>query len=159
MDTQRLTTQRLAIIPQTQAETLAMVEAMRPEDRVHVSPAWLALVNGPPELGHWAYGFSVTGKTGGEKIGTAGFKGPPVGGVVEIAYAVEAAHRGKGYASEIAAALTGYALSFAEVKSVRAHTAVDGIASQRALARAGFSFTGDVVDPEDGPVKRFDYVP
>jgi hypothetical protein len=39
---------------------------------------------------------------------------------------------------------------------VCAHTLPDGIASQRALLKAGFQRTGEVVDPEDGLVWRFE---
>lgn len=132
-----------------------MVDAMTREDRAQVSDAWLALVRGPEERARWGFSFAAMSATG-ETIGSGGFKGPPEDGVVEIAYGVQPAHRGKGYASEIAAALTDYALSRPEVMVVRAHTLAEGMASQRALARAGFAYVGEVIDPEDGPVTRFE---
>jgi RimJ/RimL family protein N-acetyltransferase len=76
--------------------------------------------------------------------------------VVEIAYAVEPQWQGMGYATEMAAALTAYALSRDDVSLVRAHTLVDGIASQRVLAKCGYRNVGEVVDPEDGTVLRFE---
>ncbi len=39
---------------------------------------------------------------------------------------------------------------------MRAHTLPDGIASQRVLLKAGFEKIGEVVDPEDGVVWRFE---
>jgi [ribosomal protein S5]-alanine N-acetyltransferase len=152
----RFFTDRLTIVRQTRAQALAMVEALSPEDRVQVSPDWLAMVEGPEMRGGWAYGFSVVLTDGGTPVGTGGFKAPPVDGMVEIAYAVEPAERGKGFASEIAKGLTAYAFSFPEVTRVRAHTLPDGIASQRALAGSGFAFVGEVNDPEDGLVFRYE---
>jgi RimJ/RimL family protein N-acetyltransferase len=44
----------------------------------------------------------------------------------------------------------------AEVNKVIAHTLPGGLASQRVLAKAGFRKTGEVVDPDDGLVWRFE---
>lgn len=151
-----LTTKRLKIVPQTRESALAMVENMSPEDRAQVSPEWLALVNGPETHGHWVYGFAVTMRGTDKQVGVGGFKGPPENGVVEIAYAVDAAQRGRGYATEIAGGLTAHALSFPEVSCVRAHTLKTGLASQRALLGNGFKSLGDFIDPADGLVKRFE---
>jgi RimJ/RimL family protein N-acetyltransferase len=41
---------------------------------------------------------------------------------------------------------------------VRAHTLPDGLASQRVLAKSGFRFVGEVVEPEDGLVHRYEVV-
>ena len=86
----------------------------------------------------------------------AGVKAPPKDGVVEIAYVIEPGHQRRGYATEIAAGLTAFAFSFAEVDRVRAHTLVDGAASQRVLLKCGFRNLGEVVDPDDGVVLRFE---
>lgn len=133
-----------------------MLEAISDDVRRQYSAEWLALVHGPEERGAWAYGYSILATEDGAEVASAGFKGPPIDGVVEIAYAVEAAHRGKGYATEIASALAHHALTFAEVTCVRAHTLPDGIVSQRALLGSGFSFTGQTEDPDDGVVNRYE---
>ena len=45
-------------------------------------------------------------------VGSMGFKAPPDGtGTVEIGYAVNRSHRGRGYATEMAAALVAWALA------------------------------------------------
>ena len=89
-------------------------------------------------------------------VGEGGFKGPPRDGVVEIAYGTAPAHRGKGYATQTAAALVQYALEFGEVSLVLAHTLPDSTASQRVLTKCGFQRVGEVIDPEDGLVWRFE---
>jgi RimJ/RimL family protein N-acetyltransferase len=76
--------------------------------------------------------------------------------VVEIAYGVSPAEQGKGYATEAARALVSYAFSFGEVRVVRAHTLPESTASKRVLDKCGFRHIGDVNDPEDGLVCRFE---
>jgi len=39
---------------------------------------------------------------------------------------------------------------------VRAHTKADNAASARVLAKCGFLRTGEVIDPEDGLVSRWE---
>ena len=45
-----------------------------------------------------------------------------------------------------------------EVNLLIAHTLPGGVASRRILAKCGFKHVGDVVDPEDGLVARFERV-
>jgi RimJ/RimL family protein N-acetyltransferase len=104
----------------------------------------------------WIHGFSVLHRGSGALIGTGGFKGPPAGGIVEIAYGVVANERGKGYATEITGALVAYAFASNEVELVRAHTLPDASASQRVLLKCGFSHVGETLDPDDGLVWRFE---
>ncbi|HMP59849.1 MAG TPA: GNAT family N-acetyltransferase, partial [Gemmatales bacterium] len=88
------------------------------------------------------------------------FKGPPdAEGVVELAYGIEPSHRGRGFATEAADALTVFALATGQVRLVRAHTLPTGAASERVLAKCGFRLIGDVVDPEDGLVHRWERGP
>jgi RimJ/RimL family protein N-acetyltransferase len=53
-------------------------------------------------------------------------------------------------------ALVEYALEFPEVTLLIAHTLPESTASQRVLAKCGFHRAGEVVDPEDGLVWRFE---
>jgi ribosomal-protein-alanine N-acetyltransferase len=76
--------------------------------------------------------------------------------VVEIAYGVAKEHEGKGYASEAAEALVKYAFDKEEVRVVRAHTLPEPNASTRVLTKCGFRHVGEVVDPEDGLVWRWE---
>ena len=88
-------------------------------------------------------------------IGTGGFKGPPTdSGLVEIAYFIFPAFEGRGYGKAIAGSLVEIARS-AGVAGVQAHTLVEGMASQAILRYHGFELLGDVRDPEDGIVLRW----
>jgi RimJ/RimL family protein N-acetyltransferase len=65
-------------------------------------------------------------------------------------------HQGKGYATAAARAMVAFALESPEVRKVLAHTLPTGVASQRVLLKAGFRHVGEIVDPEDGLVWRFE---
>ncbi len=151
-----LTTRRLRLVLQTREEVEQMIAAMPEADRAQVSPDWLARMRASTVADPWVYGFRVLLRDAGVVVGSGGFKGPPVDGVVEIAYSTDSAHTGKGYATEVAQALFDYATSRSEVRLVRAHTLPDGSASKRILAKCGFRYVGEVIDPEDGPVSRFE---
>lgn len=134
-----------------------MIEAMSPEDRAQVSPDWLARMEAASTADPWLHGFAVTLLETGGGIGNAAFKSPPTkDGVVEIAYGIAPEHRGKGYATEAARALTEYAFQSGGVKVVRAHTLPEPNASTRVLTKCGFRFLGEVTDPEDGLVWRWE---
>jgi [ribosomal protein S5]-alanine N-acetyltransferase len=88
-------------------------------------------------------------------IGIGGFKGPPADGAVEIGYAIAPTYRKQGHATEAARAFVEIA-SAAGVSTVRAHTLAESNASTRVLERCGFEFVGEVVDPDAGPVWRWE---
>jgi RimJ/RimL family protein N-acetyltransferase len=93
-------------------------------------------------------------------VGTCAFKAPPDSeGVVEIAYFTFPLFERRGYASAMALALVERAESVVEVRRVRAHTLPERNASTRILENLGFQRVGEVVDPEDGPVWRWDREP
>lgn len=149
----------LELVLQTPAELLAFVEQMSPADRVEVSPDWLARVRATPEGDPWALGFAVIKRDNRAVVGSCGFKGPPdLDGVVEVAYGIDPAHRGLGFATESTEALAKFAFDSGRVRTVRAHTKPDNAASARVLAKCGFQYVGDVVDPEDGLVCRWEMV-
>ena len=50
---------------------------------------WLELLHASTEADPWVLGFRVLDQESGEYVGDGGFKGPPKGGTVEIAYGVE----------------------------------------------------------------------
>ncbi|HEY2174809.1 MAG TPA: GNAT family N-acetyltransferase [Mycobacteriales bacterium] len=84
-------------------------------------------------------------------VGRAGFHGPPdAGGMVEIGYAVDPAHRRQGYARAAVVALLERAAREADVRTVRATISPDNIASRRLVAQYGFVEVGDQWDDEDG---------
>ena len=91
-------------------------------------------------------------------IGVCSYKGPPdAGGVVEIAYFTFPEHEGRGYATAMADALRTRAAGAAAVRVVRAHTAPERNASVRVLEKLGFRPLGQVIDPEDGPIWRWEW--
>jgi ribosomal-protein-alanine N-acetyltransferase len=122
-----------------------------------VSPAWLTALRAASGPDPWRLGFFVVDRAQRNVIGSAGFKGPPDSrGVVEIAYGIVPSCEGKGYATETARALVDFALERADVQFVRAHTRAVPSASTRVLLKCGFRHTESVVDPEDGPVWRWE---
>ena len=91
-------------------------------------------------------------------IGGASFKGPPDGtGVVEIAYGIVPSFEGRGYATEAARALVEYAQKNEAVREIIAHTSPEANASTHVLKKCGFTFAGEVMDPEDGRVWRWEH--
>ena len=145
----------MKLIPRTRDEVRATIDTLPPEVRVEISPQWLALLEKSPPQDPWVHGFHVVNDAG-VTVGLGAFKGPPVDGVVEIAYAIEPEQQGKGHATAAARALVAFALASDQVRLVRAHTLPTGIASQRVLLKTGFEKTGEVVDPEDGLVWRYE---
>ena len=81
---------------------------------------------------------------------------PAADGFVEIAYGVAREYQGKGYATEAAQALTDYAFASGKVRVVLAHTRPEPNASTRVLTKCGFRRIGEVIDPEDGLVWRWE---
>ena len=150
-------TEHLKLLLQTAEQTLASVEAMSPADRAQVSPVWLARVKASPSADPWVHGFAVVLRVGGTVVGSCGYKGPPdAHEVVEIAYGVEPAHQGLGYATEVARALVAFAFGSGRVRMVCAHTLPEAGASPRVLTKSGFERVGNVVHPEDGLVWRWE---
>jgi ribosomal-protein-alanine N-acetyltransferase len=135
------------------------MEAMTPADMAQLSPAWLALLDGSGPADPWIHGFRILHRETGKCVGQCGFKGPPGDdGAVEIAYSIDPKHQNHGYATEAAAALALYAQIRGTVRAVRAHTLPEPNASSRVLTKCGFVRIGEVIDPEDGLVWRWEKV-
>ncbi len=160
-------TENLQLVLREPEEVLAWVEAMGPEDKAQISPDWLARLRASPAADPWTCGFILVHRESGARVGTCGYKGPPgPDGVVEIAYGVDPEYQGRGYATEAAKALVGFAFdnssdsssdsSSGRVRLVRAHTLPENSASARVLAKCGFARVGQVMDPEDGLVWRWE---
>ncbi|MGH7521574.1 MAG: GNAT family N-acetyltransferase [Gemmatimonadales bacterium] len=164
---------RLRLVPATPQAYLALLEAPdRFEQLVglaladglrglyttgDVSPQWIAALRRASGPDPWKHGFWVTERNGREVVGSAGFKGPPdADGVVEIAYGVAPSCEGRGYATEAAGALLRFAAADDRVRLVRAHTLPEANASTRVLTKCGFVHIGEVIDPEDGLVWRWE---
>jgi RimJ/RimL family protein N-acetyltransferase len=99
---------------------------------------------------------SYLGYAGDIAVAMGAFKSAPDwAGTVEIAYMTFPAHEGKGYARAMVPTL--YALATGHGASlVIAHTLPEENASNRALRSSGFEFAGEVSDPDDGPVWRWE---
>jgi RimJ/RimL family protein N-acetyltransferase len=82
--------------------------------------------------------YRVSRLADGQAIGGLGFKGRPEVGCVEIGYGLVPSARGNGYAAEAVIALLSLAAGHGVTKVI-AETTLENIASQRTLARAGFS--------------------
>lgn len=122
-----------------------------------VSPDWVAMLHTATTADPWLFGFAVIHRESRSVIGTLGFKGPPDdAGMVEIAYGIVPDFQRQGFATEAAMAGYQFAVDSGRVCLVRAHTLPTGNASTRVLAKCGFEQVGEVVDPDDGLVWRWE---
>lgn len=166
-------TDDLRLLPHTPDQLLALIEEPERYEQLagfpaaiglrefftsgDVSPAWIAGLRTLQDSDPWRLGFAVVHRESRCVIGSAGFKGAPDSeGTVEIAYGIVPSFEGRGYATQAAKALVAYAIESGSVQTVRAHTLPTPNASTKVLKKCGFTFRGDVVDPEDGPVWRWE---
>ena len=156
MTSSRIETKSLTLIPNTLDDVRALIDGMDAEQSAELSPEWLARINAGT-ADQWTLGFTIVHRDTGATVGSCGFKGPPgADGIVEIAYGVSPKHEGKGYATQAAAALVVFAFDSGMSRVVRAHTFSEGNASASVLAKCGFQPVGEVIDPEDGVVWRWE---
>jgi len=171
-----IATDDLHLRPFSPAELLALREGdeqfaaeslLKPADGLRamlvsdeVSPAWLERLYAAVDPDPWEFGYVVLEKMTGVAVGMASFKGPPDDhGVVEIAYGIAPAYRGRGYATQAAQGLVEFASDDVRVRRIRAHTLPERNASASVLTKTGFELFGAVEDPEDGLVWRWDRDP
>jgi RimJ/RimL family protein N-acetyltransferase len=167
-------TEHLLLRPYRSAELLALIEKPETFEQLtgfpaspalrgfmvsdDVSPAWTASLRTIQGSDPWRIGFGVIDKESRTVIGGASFKGPPdTNGVVEIAYGIVPSFEGRGYATEAARALVDFARRDEKVRQIIAHTMPEANASTHVLKKCGFTFAGEVIDPEDGRVWRWEY--
>jgi ribosomal-protein-alanine N-acetyltransferase len=94
----------------------------------------------------------------GRPIGIAAFKSAPTpDGEVEIAYMTFPAYESRGHATATIAALVR--IAEAAGAAPIAHTLPEENASNKALRRNGFTYAGEVNDPEDGLIWRWEKQP
>ena len=89
-------------------------------------------------------------------VGSGGFVGPPQDGVVEIGYELAPAFRGRGLGIAAARALVEKAVASGNVTMVLANTLAQENPSTGVLRRLGFTQTLELVDPEEGPIWRWE---
>jgi RimJ/RimL family protein N-acetyltransferase len=166
-------TARLRLTPHAPEHLLALIEG---EDRFEecsgmrvapslrsffvseeVSPEWLAGLRESMAADPWRHGFAVVDRESGALIGSVGFTGPPdKEGTAEVAYGIAPDFQGCGYATEAAAAGVAFAFGSGLVRVLRAHTLPTANASMRVLEKCGFTRIGEIVDPTDGLVVRWE---
>ena len=166
-------TVRLQMIPYTPEQLLSLIDGVPEYEKKmglkaanglrdfiisdEVSPAWIESLRASSGPDPWRYGFAVVDRDSRSVIGSAGFKGPPDDkGMVEIAYGIVADFEGRGYATEAASLLVRFASENSEVQLIRAHTLPTKNASTRVLTKNGFTYIGEVIDPDDGLVWRWE---
>ena len=150
-------TTRLELILQTPDEVLAWLDTLPPTDLKEVSPDWIARVKTTTAGDPWALGYKIRERESGQNVGNCAFKGPPNGeGTVEVAYGIEPDYQRRGFATEATLGLTEFTFASGLVKTVCAHTRPDNPASQAVLTKCGFRLLGEVNDPEDGLVWRWE---
>jgi RimJ/RimL family protein N-acetyltransferase len=160
MGKSEILTENLELRLQSSEQVLASIDAMSAADRAEVSPDWLARVKSSNSADPWTHGFAVVQRTSGAVVGMCAYKGPPgADRTVEIAYGINPQYQGRGYATEVARALVGFAFGSGGVAIVCAHTRPEENASTHVLTKCGFEFIGEVMDPEDGLVWRWELLP
>jgi [ribosomal protein S5]-alanine N-acetyltransferase len=124
----------------------ALVDALLPEEflrefapKVESAPDW---------LGFWVLQDDLV-------IGSGGYRGAPVDGIVEIGYGIHEDYWGQGAATALCGSLVSHAYA-SGATGVRAHTLRDGFASQSVLKKNGFGFVGEFEEPDDGLVLRWE---
>ena len=136
---------------------LAQENWARAADLVH-GVVGRTLVSAPVSVDELRWGgyFAVDEDTR-EVVGSCAFKSAPTDeGTVEIAYFTYPGYEGRGYATGMARKLIDLASSSPAVRRVVAHTLPETNASTRVLHRVGMTLVGEVVDPEDGRVWRWE---
>lgn len=90
-------------------------------------------------------------------VGLGGFKSvPDPQRIVEIGYSVAPSYQGRGFATSAARQLVEIAFASKLVKCVCAHTLAEWNASTRVLEKCGMIKVSEIIDPEDGPVWRWE---
>lgn len=88
----------------------------------------------------------------GHLVGSAGFKGPPINGTVEIAYGTNEKYRNQGIGTKICKLLVDLSLKTDPSLRITARTFSEANYSTKILQHNHFICVGIVNDPEDGEV-------
>ena len=102
-------------------------------------------------------GYFVIDERTREVVGSCAYKKPPTeDGIVEIAYFTFPGFEGRGYATAAATKLIRLAAASPAVRRVIAHTLPHTNPSTHVLQKVGMANTGEVMDPDDGRVWRWE---
>lgn len=91
----------------------------------------------------------------GALAGNGGWKGPPAEGMAELGYAVAPSRQRREIATAVVRELVERARR-AGLRAVTAHTLAEENAAAKVLQRCGFTRTAELIDPDDGPVWRWE---
>jgi len=123
-----------------------------PEMLADALPTFLEWIEAAPDLAGWYVWYAMIRRpdSAADILGaSAGFKGPPEDGTVEIGYSVLPQFQGRGYATEMVRSLTEWAFRQPGVDTIIAQTAATNMASLRVLEKTGFVEDGPGTDPGD----------
>jgi len=129
-----------------------------PESLADALPLFLEWIEASPDRVGWYVWYAImrtpreaqnmlTGDVGDILIASAGFKGPPHEGTVEIGYSALPRFQGQGYATKMARALIDWAFAQPGVLRIVAETTEDNTPSVRLLHRLGSIRTELAVEP------------
>ncbi len=104
----------------------------------------------PPWIGYYA-------KLNNELVGSAGFKGNPKDGKIEIAYGTFPKYEGQGIGAEICRQLVNLVLKTGQEIKITARTLPEENASTSILKKNRFELLGKVWDEEDGNVWEWEF--
>lgn len=145
------------------AEALAIGDAAFAERfGITVEPGWEGFPDAVPILleavrsgveAEW--GPQLFFDSDGALVGNGGWKVPPSDGIAEIGYAVAPSRQRRGIATEVVRRLITQARE-GKVSLVCAHTLAEENASTKVLKRLGFFKAGELTDPDEGPLWRWE---
>ncbi|MFN8349257.1 MAG: GNAT family protein [Spirosomataceae bacterium] len=93
----------------------------------------------------------------GAIVGSAGFKGAPLNGTIEIAYGTFEEFQNRGIGAAICKQLVNLSQQTDPTIKITARTLENDGFSAKILLRNGFQLLGTVMDPEDGEVWEWVY--
>ena len=152
-----VSTANLDLVLQSPGEVLRWIDSLPRDIRAEVSADWITRVRSTAVGDPWSLTFNLVERASRSVVGSCAFKGPPdAEGIVEVSYYTDPNYRSRGFATEAAGGLTEFAFATGRVRLVRAHTKTENDASARILTKCGFRLVGEVMDPEDGLVCRWE---
>lgn len=102
---------------------------------------WTPLVEKNPDNYIWYTNWLIVLKEENIAVGGIGVTGiPDETGACETGYGMDLNQRGKGYATEALGCLAQWAFQNPGLKTIIAHTVIDGLSSQKVLQKAGFQY-------------------
>lgn len=109
------------------------------------------------KIGYTAPWVGYFAQQNGELVGSAGFKGAPINGTIEIAYGTFEEFQNQGMGTEICKQLVEISLKTDPSIKITARTLENSGFSAKILTKNHFKALGIVIDPEDGEVWEWVY--